>query len=191
VKGTSARGSVKGSVISSRLAFVRDERDAAAVERVLARVPDAHRAILKGILLPFAWYPFEANESLDFAIAAEFGSGDEIFLRLGARSADDNLGSASQKLYIRDRNPQALLKNTSAIYGVYYDTGRRDYVKLSETSAVLRTFDSLSFSTADCLTVVGWYERALLMCGGRDVRVVQTKCRVNGDEICEYECVWA
>jgi hypothetical protein len=190
VKGTTGRGSVKGSVISSRVAFVRDQRSDAAVDRVLAQVPDDHRAILKGIILPFAWYPFELNETLDLAIAAEFGMGDEIFLRLGARSAEDNLGSASQKLYIRDHNPQALLKNTSAIYGVYYDTGRRDYVKVTETSAVLRTFDSLSFSTADCLTVVGWYERALVMCGGRDVRVHQAKCRANGDAICEYECSW-
>jgi uncharacterized protein (TIGR02265 family) len=190
VKGASARGSVKGSVIASRLAFVRDERGDPAVERVLAQLTDEQRAVLKGILLPFTWYPFELNEALDFAIAAEFGSGSDIFLRLGARSADDNLGSASQKQYIRDHNPQALLKNTSAIYGVYYDTGHRDYVKLSETSAVLRTFDSLSFSTADCLTVVGWYERALSMCGGKQVRVLQTKCRANGDEICEYECSW-
>jgi uncharacterized protein (TIGR02265 family) len=190
LKGDSSRGSVKGSVIASRLAFVRDERDGAAVDRVLAGLAEEQRVVLKGMILPFAWYPFELNEALDSAIAVEFACGDQIFLRLGARSADDNLGSASQKQYIRDRNPQGLLKNTSAIYGVYYNTGRREYVKLSETSAVLRTFESLSFSTADCLTVVGWYERALAMCGGGNVRVVQAKCRANGDDVCEYECSW-
>ncbi len=185
-----ARGSVKGSVVASRLAFVRDERGDAAVERVLGQLTEEHRAVLRGMILPFAWYPFELNEALDLAIAQELGSGDDIFLRLGARSAEDNLASASQKQYMRDHNPQALLKNTSAIYGVYYDTGRREYVKLSETSAVLRTFDSLSFSAADCLTVVGWYERALTMCSGKSVRVVETRCRAKGDDICEYECHW-
>jgi uncharacterized protein (TIGR02265 family) len=177
-------------VVASRIAFVRDERGEAAVERVLAQLTEEHRAALKGIVLPFAWYPFELNEALDLAIALEFACGNEIFLRLGARSAEDNLGSSSQKQYIRDHNPQALLKNTSAIYGVYYDSGHREYAKVSETSALLRTFNSLSFSAEDCLTVVGWYERALSMCGARNPRVHQSKCRANGDEICEYECSW-
>jgi hypothetical protein len=46
VKDTPARGSVKGSVLTSRIAFVRDERGAAAVERVLAQLTDEHRAVL-------------------------------------------------------------------------------------------------------------------------------------------------
>ena len=185
-----ASGNVKGSVLASRLAFVREQRSDAVLARVLARLTPPDQAVLKGMLLPFAWYPFETNERLDRAIADELGLGEEIFLRLGAKSAEDNLTSASQRHYMDERNPQGLLKNTSAIYRVYYDTGHRNYVKMANNAAVLRTHESLSFSAADCLTVVGWYERAIQMCGGRNVRVVETQCRARGEPVCEYSCAW-
>ena len=185
-----SRGNVKGSVLASRLAYVRSERGAGTLTLVLARLLPEDCALLSGILLPFAWYPFETNARLDRAIADEFGIGNEIFLRLGARSAEDNLTSASQKQWIVDKNPQALIKQTSTIYGVYYDTGRRDYERVGDASAVLRTFDSLSFTSEDCLTVVGWYERAIQMCGGKNVRVEERFCRARGNPLCEYACSW-
>ena len=89
---------------------------------------------------------------------------------------------------MREHNPHALLRQASGIYGVYYDTGRREYERISDTKAVLRTHDSLSFSVADCATVVGWHVRAIEMCGGRNVRVVELLCRALGGPICEYLC---
>lgn len=185
-----ASGNVKGSVLASRLAFVREQRSDAVLARVFERLAPEDKAVLQGMLLPFAWYPFETNERLDRAIRDELGLGEEIFLRLGAKSAEDNLTSASQRHYMDERNPQGLLKNTSAIYKVYYDTGHRNYEKLANNAAVLRTHESQSFSAADCLTVVGWYERAIQMCGGKNVRVVESKCRARGDDVCEYSCSW-
>ena len=184
------RGNVKGSVLQSRIGFVRRQRGEECVASVLGRLPESERATLAGLILPFAWYPFETNEHLDRAIAEEMGRGETIFRELGAASADDNLTSASQLHYIRERNPHALLKQATGIYGVYYDTGRRDYERISDTRAVLRTHGSLSFSVADCATVVGWHVRAIEMCGGRNVRIAEPQCRALGGECCEYLCDW-
>lgn len=184
------RGNVKGSVLQSRIEFMRRHRGDDGVAAVLARLPVADRTALAGFVMPFAWYPFETNEVLDRAIAAEMGRGDVIFRDLGAASADDNLTSASQLHSMHDRNPQALLKQASGIYSVYYDTGHREYERVADTKATLRTFDSLSFSLSDCLTVVGWHERAIEMCGGRGVRVVEAQCRALGGTCCEYVCEW-
>jgi uncharacterized protein (TIGR02265 family) len=184
------RGNVKGSVLQSRIGFVRRHRGEECVARVLERLPDSDRAALGGLILPFAWYPFETNEQLDRAIAEEMGRGESIFRELGAASADDNLTSASQLHYIREHNPHALLKQATGIYGVYYDTGRRDYERVSDTRAVLRTHDSLSFSVADCATVVGWHVRAIEMCGGRNVHIIEAQCRALGGASCEYVCDW-
>jgi hypothetical protein len=186
-----SRGNVKGSVLQSRLEFVLRQRGAEGLARVLARLPAPERKAISGLILPFAWYPFETNERLDLAIAEEMGRGDSIFRELGAASADDNLTSASQLHYIREHNPHALLKQASGIYSVYYDTGRREYARATETRAVLRTHDSLSFSVADCLTVVGWHVRAIEMCGGRNVRDSQPQCRALGGACCEYVFEWA
>ncbi len=177
-------------MLESRIEFVHRQLGEQGAARVLARLPDADRSLLAHAVMPFAWYPFELHERLDQAIADEMGRGDAVFLELGAASADDNLRTASQLQYIRDHNPQAMLKQASVIYRVYYDTGRREYERLADTRAVLRTFDSESYSVADCATVVGWHVRAIEMCGGRNVRVTETICRALGGDHCEYLCEW-
>ena len=169
---------------------MRDMRGEPAVKRVLQRLDDHDRAVLTGMLLPFAWYPFATNERLDLAIAEEFAMGEQIFMMLGEASARDNLDSASQRTYIRERNPHALLKQTSAIFKVYYDTGHRTYERVADGCAILRTHSCESFSAPDCLTVVGWHQKAIAMCGGRNARVRETRCRTRGDELCEYVCEW-
>ena len=181
---------MKGSVLESRLAYVRGARGEETVTRILGRLPEDDRLILGGMVLPFVWYPFATNARLDRAIADEFAIGDRIFLLLGEASARHNLESQSQKSYIREKNPHALLKHTSAIYQVYYDTGHRSYERVSERRAVLRTLESESFTLEDCLTVVGWHQTAIELCGGRSVSVKEPQCRARGGAACEYVCEW-
>lgn len=183
------RGSVKGSVLQSRLAFVREQKGEGAVARVLARLPAEDRRILEGILVPAGWYPFDLNDRLDDSIATEMGMGERIFRQLGEKSANDNL-AASHKIFIRDKDPHGLLKQAATIYRLYYDTGHRVYEKVGDREAMLRTHESLSFSVHDCLTVVGWHERAIAMCGGKNANVSETKCRARGEALCEYRCRW-
>jgi uncharacterized protein (TIGR02265 family) len=183
------RGSVKGSVLASRLAFVREEMGDDAVSHVLERLTEEDRTHL-ATLHPQEWSPFATNVRLDHAIAQEMQRGDAIFRTLGVASAEHNLASPGQRHFLRDKDPHALLKHTSAIFGLYYDTGYRLYEKVSPTKAVLRTHACRSFSVEDCLTVVGWHERALEMCGAKDAHVTETRCRARGDECCEYVCEW-
>jgi uncharacterized protein (TIGR02265 family) len=184
------RGTVKGSILEARLTYLRRQADPTLALRVLARVPEADRQLYLAGIVPVAWYPFEMNERLDLAIGDELGHVDETFRALGVASALHNLTSASQLHYIRKRNPHGMLKQASAIYGAYYGSGRRTYERVADTRAVLQTRDSKSFSLADCLTVVGWHEKAIELCGGRQVRVVEAKCRARGDDVCEYVCDW-
>lgn len=182
-------GKVKGGAIQSRLAFVREKGGEEAVGRVLARLAEEDRKDCAHALAG-AWYPFQLNERLDTAIAAEMGMGDKVFVLMGEKSAAHNLGS-THRVFITDRDPHGLLRRAAQIYQAYYDTGRRTYERLDEKKAVLRTHDSETFSTHDCLTVVGWHKKAIEMCGGTNVRVAETKCRARGADICEYVCEWS
>jgi hypothetical protein len=55
---------------------------------------------------------------------------------------------------------------------------------------MLVTHDAPPATPGDCLTVVAWHERAIELSGGRNARVVETKCRSRGDSVCEYRCSW-
>lgn len=183
------RGCVKGAVLDSRLAFLRAEGGPALVKQVVAMLPRADREAIEVGFHPDEWCSFDLNARLDLAISKALGRGDAIFKTLGAYSAAHNLGSV-HRVYVTKKNPHGLLEEAATIFRVYYDSGHREYTRLSDTSAALRTYDCRSFSVEDCLTVAGWHEKAIELCGGKSPRVTEPICRAKGGPLCEYLCEW-
>ncbi len=183
---------IKGTVLRSRLALVEELRPGDGGRLVLGRLSAADRRTL-GSLLASSWYPFELGRRLDDAIVTELGGGrSEFFEKLGEASAQKNLGPGCvHRRFLVPGDPHAFLEKTPLIYSYYYDQGRREYQKTGEQEALLTTREADTFSVPDCLTVVGWYRRALAMCGARDVRVVEEECRARGGSVCRYRLSWA
>lgn len=180
---------IKGAPLLSRLAYVRAERGDQGVQGVLARLPIADQKACTQ-LLTGGWYPFELNERLDQAVADEMGLGQKVFLKIGEKSAEQNL-TGPHRAMLSDGDPHGLLRRTPQIYQMYYDTGRRTYEQAGERRAILRTFDAETVTPNDCLTVIGWHRKAIELCGGTNARVTETKCRARGAEVCEYVCEWS
>jgi uncharacterized protein (TIGR02265 family) len=184
--------SIKGSILRTRLALVEELAPGGGRERVLARLDGQERDTL-GSLLASAWYPFELGRRLDEAIVEEVGGGrTDFFEKLGEASAERNLGAGGvHRGFLVPGDPQAFLAKTPLIYSYYYDQGRRDYEKTGEKEALLTTREAETFSAPDCLTVVGWYRRALEMCGAQAPRVVEEECRAKGGSVCRYRLSWS
>lgn len=181
---------VKGSVLKARLAFVEQHAGKDGVERVLAALPAEDRAALRH-LVAIQWCPFDLGRRLDDAIVQVLGHGkSQFFERLGAASAETNL-STVHKAFLAPGDPHAFLAKAPQIYKLYYDTGRREYLRMAPKEAVLTTRDAETFSAPDCLTVMGWYRKALEMCGASDVRIVEEECRARGGAVCRYRVSWA
>ena len=191
--GYDARGimiQIKGSVLLSRLALVREIDPVKGLERVLARLSDFERAALQNPLAS-SWYPFDLGKRLDEAVVQVLGGGrTEFFEKLGAASAENNLGGVHKK-FLTVGDPHAFLAKAPTIYAFYYDEGRREYEKTGPTEGVLTTHDASTFSAPDCATVVGWHRRALEMCGATKPRVVEEECRARGGRVCRYRVSWS
>jgi len=180
---------VKGSVLKARMAFVEQHAGSDGLRKVLAALADDDRAALKTVV-GVGWYPFDLGKRLDDAIVQVLGGGQiEYFERLGASSAATNL-TGPHKAYLTPGDPHAFLRYTPKIYDSYYRTGHRVYEKTGEHSALLTTHDAETFSAADCRTVVGWYRKALEMCGCTRVSVVEEECRARGGRVCRYRLSW-
>jgi uncharacterized protein (TIGR02265 family) len=183
---------IKGSVLRSRLAMVEELAPEGGLDRVLARLAPEERDTL-GTLLASSWYPFEVGRHLDAAIVDELGGGRAAFFeKLGEASAEKNLGDGGvHRRFLERGDPHAFLEKTPLIYSFYYDQGHREYEKAGETEAVLTTHDAETFSAPDCATVVGWYRRAMEMCGVQRPRVFEEECRAKGGAVCRYRITWA
>ncbi|HEX5387837.1 MAG TPA: TIGR02265 family protein [Gemmatimonadales bacterium] len=180
---------IKGAVLKSRIAFVEEHFGKSGVQRVIESLAPEDQRPLR-MVFTSNWYPFELGKRLDDAIVRVLGEGrPEFFERLGAASAEKNLGSLHSG-YLSPGDPQAFLAKAPAIYALYYETGRREYQPTGEKSGVLTTRDAETFSAPDCLTVIGWYKRALEMCGARGVNVTEEECRARGGAVCRYRISW-
>jgi hypothetical protein len=181
---------IKGSVLKARLAFVEQHSGKEGVERLLDALPPEDRRTL-GIAVAVAWYPFELGKRVDDAIVRVLGNGDrDFFEKLGEASATQNLATF-HKGFLTRGDAHAFLAKSPAIYQLYYETGRREYQKVGDAEGLLTTFDAETFSAPDCLTVIGWYRKALEMCGVPNVRIVEESCRATGGDACRYRFRWS
>jgi len=182
---------IRGSVLLSRLKYVRERGGEASLKKILDHLPVADRGVLQGWILNTSWYPLDLNLRFDDAIAEVFSPDDRrrVFLEMGRASADVNL-VGPHRHFVNKTDPHFLLSQAPVIYAAYYAVGNRTYEKTGPNSCVLRTFEAESVTATDCLTVVGWYVRAIELCGGKDVEVVETACRTAGADHCEYHCAW-
>jgi uncharacterized protein (TIGR02265 family) len=180
---------VKGAVLKSRIAFVESHFGKDSLQQVLASLPPEDQRPLR-LLFTSNWYPFELGKRLDDAIVRVVGGGrPDFFERLGAASAETNLSSLHAG-YLTPGDPQAFLAKAPQIYSLYYESGRREYTPTGPTAGLLITHGAETFSAPDCLTVVGWYKKALEMCGAKNVSVTEEECRAKGGAVCRYRVRW-
>lgn len=192
-KGARIAGQVKGTLLLSRMKYLRS-RGADSEERVLRRLSAADQTVVRGALYPSSWYPADLLLRLEMTIAALLASGDRrrLFLDMGRFSAETNLGPAGvQRPFLKVGDPHYLLSNAPVMYSAQHSAGRRTYERSAERGAVVRTFDGEEATAEDCLTAVGWLERAIELSGGREARVVEAQCRSRGAAHCEYRCTWS
>lgn len=189
LEGSGSR--IKGGVLISRLNLLRQQGGQLRVDLVLGRLPPSDQALLRRSLLPVAWYPLELNLRLDSAIAEVLSPDDErrAFIEMGRASAEESL-RGPQNSFLQAGNPHFLLSQAARIYRFYYAVGSRTYDKTGPRSAVLRTFSAENVTEADCLTIIGWHERAIELSGGLTPRITHPLCRAQGAPHCEYLCCW-
>jgi uncharacterized protein (TIGR02265 family) len=187
-----AEARVGGNIILARRTFVQQHGGEVLWDRVLRHLSDDDARSLRRVLLVTTSYPLDLNLKLDEAIAKELYPSDprRAFLEMGRSSAEVNL-KGPHRAFVRENNPHHLLSFTETIYAYYYGEGRRTYEKTGPSSATLTTHGAPVSTPGDCLTVVGWHERAIELSGGKNVQVVETLCRTRGDVVCEYRCAWS
>jgi uncharacterized protein (TIGR02265 family) len=182
--------SIKGSVLEARMEFIETQLGDGALARVMARLSQADRDALEHVLAG-SWYPFALGSRLDEAIWRVAGRArGELFRALGRASADAHL-SGVHRAFLRPSDPMGFLERAELLYPFYYERGRRTFEAVGPCEGVLTTYDAPAFSAADCQTNCGWHQRALELCGARNVVVEDEACRSRGDEACRYRLRWS
>lgn len=181
---------IKGSMLTSRLAFVEEQGEPGDKERVLAQMPARLAAELEANVLPSDWYPFELFVELSRAIDQVLGKGDLALAREMGGFAAEQLLRTIYKSFSKEGHPGFLFQRASAVWSQFYDTGRLTVVEEGPKQIRLLVTDFANPAREHCLSVEGWIEKNVEFSGATGVRVEEVKCRARGDSACEYVTRW-
>jgi predicted hydrocarbon binding protein len=178
---------VKGSKISSKLAFVRDSFGQATLDKVIQSLSLADRAELR-MVLDTGWYSLELYDRLLKAICNTAAGGrQEIYARIGRHSAELVL----QQTYkaFRAKDPAGVIAKMVPLHSLLNDPGEMEVV--SDAPNRCRVLVKKPISTeASCTVARAFYQRIVELCGGESVRVIETKCSGRRDRFCQFEISW-
>jgi predicted hydrocarbon binding protein len=178
---------VKGGKISSKFTFLKQEYGDGMVGEVLRSMSPGDQLELK-IVLETAWYPFELYERLVLAICKVAARGDDgIYTKMGHHSAQRAL-TTTYKVF-RGKNPVDLLKKLIDMQALRNDPAEMQVVPEGPNRCVVKVLKPKS-TLAICKVSKAFYERAVELCGGKNVRVKETQCSGGGSPSCLFDISW-
>ena len=178
---------VKGSKISSKLAFVRDEYGDEMVTEVVRSLGPADQESLR-MILETGWYPIELYERVMKAICKTAARGDaSVYARIGHHSAEEVL-TKTYRIF-RGRSPVDALNKMVPMHAMMNDPGEMEVVSQSEGQCTIKVLKPRSTETI-CRVANYFYERAVELCGGANVRVREVKCSARGATFCQFDITW-
>jgi hypothetical protein len=179
----------KGTVFESTRMFTEREFGPTAVERVLAELSEADRAVLTSIQA-IGWYPvgpvLRYHRSLDQA----FGKGDlALCVRAGRFSAGWSLNTVL-KVFLRFKSPTWLIDRATRVWDRYHDTGRWVVTAPSQNKFIGELHEFAVRDEGFCARLRGWLAGAVELTGGMNATVIETKCACRGQDRCVFTVTW-
>jgi predicted hydrocarbon binding protein len=178
---------VKGSKISSKLAFVRDEYGDEMVAEVVRSLGPADQESLR-MILETGWYPIELYERVIEAICKTAARGDaSVYARIGHHSAEEVL-TKTYRIF-RGRSPLDALNKMVPMHSMMNDPGEMEISSQREGQCTIKILKPRSTKII-CSVAYAFYERVVEICGGANVRVSEVKCSARGAVFCQFDITW-
>ena len=176
-----------GMDILSTRKFVRQTYGDDALRAIADKLaPHGYAGMVNDVILPDDWQPLHAYDTLLRTIEELFPNSGR---KLGRFQCQDQL-KWWQRGAMRVLKPAWLIENTMSLWPRYCTVGRWDirWPRPTQVSAIMR--DMPPVSAAYCMTIVGFFERFLELCGCRDIRALHTTCVGRGDVECRHDVSW-
>ncbi len=180
---------IQGSLLKARMLYIHVNHGIAAVKQVLETLPQEAKEVLTKSIYIGEWYPITVLMLLDRAISNILApNNDKIYEELGAFSAGVNLSGAYEPL--TRKNIQEFLELTAILHKSYQDFGDAQYLRLANNAALVQFLYPILPPEKFCRSGLGYFRRAVELCGGKNTLVRKTSCQRENDSFCEYRIEW-
>lgn len=183
-------GLVRGRILIPLRSFVKETFGEQGWNRVLGELAPAHRQVLDGLIVPDSWYPRDLHRLLIQAIVRLWQDElPDVGRRCGIRAARHH-----DRFYLRPLlklgGPMMVVKRAAALYREYFQGGEMSVIERRENGGRILLADELVVREFCGETFLGFIEELVRLAGKEPVRCLQTACRFEGAEHCEFDLEW-
>jgi len=185
-----------GRGVGGLLKYAKIKWGEEGLKKVLDSLSKEDRAIFDKKIDPLEWYPFSTYVNVLVVIDKVFGKGDlSVCKDIGIWSAERDL-AAVFNLYTKGifKNPSTLKTAPHVMWTNYYSKGDMVFseiptvIDIPEVKATARIIDFPDAAKPNCRLLEGWIQSVFqhVVEDARIFTATEIKCRVDGDEYCEY-----
>ncbi|NQZ77327.1 MAG: hypothetical protein HRT61_14675 [Ekhidna sp.] len=180
---------VRGSVITNIDSYVKDIHSD-KYEKWVAALSDSTKEMMKRPKSS-TWYPIEDGILEPTRIMCDmfYSSAKEGAWKSGRYSAEMGL-TGIYKVFVVVSTPTFLIRRASRILATFYDPTEVNVAESSDKSMLVHFTKLPTKSEHLEFRILGWMEKALEICGCKDLSVTAEKSIAKGDVLLEVAISW-
>jgi hypothetical protein len=186
---------VRGILVNAEKAFVRHTYGQDAVEKMTATLPAEEIALIKNRSLDASFYPYETMDALRHLIRALSVENPKSVATL-AEDSDaffaDHIFNGVYKAFVAKDAPSMVAKIPWVKDYFFRDFEKVEATMTGDASCTLMYQFEPGHRQArsSCISLAGFWARALEIAGGKRVSVTHPTCVRDGADRCEFLLSW-
>lgn len=180
----------RGIAFLAAIKYINDKYGNDGFLKVLESLSPEDKEVITGKLNPVTLYPMKAYIGLLSAADKIFGKGDYALCGDIGRFEAGETFSGLYKVFLEVGNPQAVIRKASLAWRTLHDAGDLEIEQSNDKYVRGKITNFPDSHKAFCNVLLGYFSKVLEMSGAKNLDVKETKCRVNGDDCCEFELKW-
>ncbi|MFC1678197.1 hypothetical protein ACFLZ9_00490 [Patescibacteria group bacterium] len=182
---------VKGGAIKDTPEFIKENFGEDAYHAWLDSLSDASKKIFTSQILVSAWYPIEpADIEPNKKIIELFYRGDPRGAKEVGRYAADKILTGIYKAFVKLGSPSFIISKASAIMVTFYKPSKLEIKEKSEKHVIVRITEFEQMTEILEYNFAGFMERALEICGCKNVEIKIITSLAKGGPYSEFESTW-
>lgn len=182
--------SIRGLTFSGAVEYIRSNFGEENLQKVLNSLPEEERKTISGKFHIMEWYSLSIFVNFLSTADNMLGKGDHNICYLsGKASAEEGFGGI-YKIFLEFGGPNLFLKKAALAWRALNDSGYLEVEVSKEGYARGKVKEYINPHKCYCYFLVGYFEKVLELAGGKNVKVKESKCRLLGDDCCQYEGFW-